>query len=69
MSINKIDFAGALTVAVMMAFVFTYGFSIEPGAIGQKIATIGEARTLVGLLSSFVACYVIGWFRWGLLER
>ncbi|GLS90844.1 formate transporter [Psychromonas marina] len=40
------NFGGALTVAFMMAFVFTYGFSIEPGAIGQKIATIGESRTL-----------------------
>lgn len=40
------NFAGALTVAVMMAFVFTYGFNIEPGAVGQKIATVGEARTL-----------------------
>lgn len=40
------NFAGALTVAFMMAFVFTYGFSIEPGAIGQKIAGVGEARTL-----------------------
>ena len=40
------NFAGALTVAVMMAFIFTYGFSIEPGAVGQKIAGIGEARTL-----------------------
>jgi formate/nitrite transporter len=40
------NFAGALTVAFMMAFVFTYGFSIEPGAIGQKIAGIGESRTL-----------------------
>lgn len=40
------NFAGALTVAFMMAFVFTYGFSIEPGAVGQKIAGVGEARTL-----------------------
>ena len=40
------NFAGALTVAFMMAFVFTYGFSIEPGAVGQKIAGIGESRTL-----------------------
>lgn len=40
------NFGGALTVAFMMAFVFTYGFSIEPGAVGQKIAGIGEARTL-----------------------
>jgi len=40
------NFAGALTVAFMIAFIFTYGFSIEAGAIGKKIATIGEARTL-----------------------
>ncbi|MGP4844020.1 formate/nitrite transporter family protein [Marinobacter sp. 1Y8] len=40
------NFAGALTVAFMMAFVFTYGFNTEPGAVGAKIATIGEARTL-----------------------
>ena len=40
------NFAGALTVAFMMAFVFTYGFSTEPNEIGQKIGHIGEARTL-----------------------
>jgi formate/nitrite transporter len=38
--------AGALSVAFMMAFVFTFGFSADPGAIGAKIAGIGEARTL-----------------------
>ncbi|HFD12573.1 MAG TPA: formate/nitrite transporter family protein [Crenotrichaceae bacterium] len=40
------NFAGALTVAFMMAVVFTYGFSIEPNVVGKKIASIGEARTL-----------------------
>lgn len=40
------NLGGALTVAFMMAVVYTYGFSIEPGAVGQKIASIGEARTL-----------------------
>ncbi len=40
------NFAGALTVAVMMAFVFTFGFSTDPGPVGTKIANIGEARTL-----------------------
>lgn len=40
------NFAGALTVAVMMAFVFTMGFSTEPGAVGEKLSHIGEARTL-----------------------
>jgi len=28
------NFGGALTVAFMMAFVYTYGFSIDPGAVG-----------------------------------
>ena len=36
------NFAGALTVAFMMAFVFTYGFSKDPGLIGEKISHIGE---------------------------
>ena len=40
------NFAGALTVAFMMVFVFTYGFSIEPGEVAQKLSHIGEARTL-----------------------
>ncbi|MEJ2346507.1 MAG: formate/nitrite transporter family protein [Gammaproteobacteria bacterium] len=40
------NFGGALTVAFMMAFIFTYGFSTDAGAVGHKIAGIGEARTL-----------------------
>jgi formate/nitrite transporter len=40
------NFVGALTVAVMMAFVFTYGFSTDAGAVGEKISHIGENRTL-----------------------
>jgi len=40
------NFAGALTVAFMMAFVFTTGFASDPGVIGEKISHIGEARTL-----------------------
>ncbi len=51
------NFAGALTVAFMMAFIFSYGFSIDPGAIGQKIATIGEARTL-----GYAEYGTAGWF-------
>ncbi|WP_045858447.1 formate/nitrite transporter family protein [Teredinibacter purpureus] len=51
------NFAGALTVAFMMAFVFTYGFSVEPGAVGQKIAGIGESRTL-----GYAAYGASGWF-------
>ena len=40
------NFAGALAVAGMMAFVFTYGFTAPPGPVGEKIAGIGVARTL-----------------------
>jgi signal transduction histidine kinase len=40
------NFAGALMVAGLMAFVFTYGFSAPPGPVGEKIAGIGVARTL-----------------------
>lgn len=51
------NFAGALTVAFMMAFVFTYGFSVEPGAVGQRIAGIGESRTV-----GYAAYGAAGWF-------
>jgi len=51
------NFAGALTVAVMMAFVFTYGFSTDPGPVGAKIASIGQARTV-----GYAAYGVAGWF-------
>lgn len=51
------NFGGALTVAFMMAFVFTYGFSIEPGAVGQKISVIGESRTV-----GYAQYGAAGWF-------
>nr|WP_298145312.1 formate/nitrite transporter family protein [uncultured Pseudomonas sp.] len=51
------NFAGALTVAFMMAFVFTYGFSAAPGAVAEKIAGIGEARTL-----GYAQYGIAGWF-------
>ena len=50
------NFAGALTVAFMMAWIFTYGFNVDAGAIGTKIATIGESRTL-----GYAAHGVDGW--------
>ena len=40
------NFAGALTVAFMMAFVSTFGFSTAPDKVGTVIGSIGEARTL-----------------------
>jgi formate/nitrite transporter len=51
------NFAGALLVAVMMAFVFTYGFTTDSGPVGAKIAGIGVARTL-----GYAAHGVPGWF-------
>lgn len=62
------NFAGALTVAFMMAYVFTYGFSIDPGPVGQKIAGIGEARTLgyaqyglAGWITIFIRGMLCNW--------
>jgi formate/nitrite transporter len=62
------NFAGALTVAFMMAFVFTYGFSTGPGVVGEKIAHIGEARTLgyeqyglAGWLTIFLRGMLCNW--------
>jgi formate/nitrite transporter len=51
------NFAGALTVAVMMAYIFTYGFSTEAGAVGTKVAGIGKARTL-----GYAQYGMAGWF-------
>lgn len=51
------NFSGALTVAVLMAFVFTYGFTTDPGPVGQKLAGIGVARTL-----GYAKYGMAGWF-------
>ena len=62
------NFAGALAVACMMAFVFTYGFTAAPGPVGEKIAGIGVARTLGyashgmgGWLTIFVRGMLCNW--------
>ena len=62
------NFAGALTVAVMMAIVFTFGFATEPNAVGKVIAGIGEARTLgyekyglSGMLTLFIRAVMCNW--------
>jgi formate/nitrite transporter len=47
---------GALTVAFMMAWIFTYGFNTDGGPIAAKVAAIGEARTL-----GYAAHGVDGW--------
>lgn len=51
------NFSGALLVAVMMAYVFTFGFSTDPGTVGEKIASIGAARTV-----GYAKYGMAGWF-------
>ncbi len=40
------NFAGALTVALLMSINFTYGFTTPVNEVGQVVASIGKARTL-----------------------
>src|ERR1041385_3376086 len=40
------NFAGALTVAFLMAFVTTFGFTQDPDKVGAAIGNVGESRTL-----------------------
>ncbi len=62
------NFAGALTVAIMMSIVFTFGFSTPPDKVGTVIAGIGEARTLgyakygaAGWLTIFIRGMLCNW--------
>jgi formate transporter len=62
------NFLGALTVALMMAIVFTFGFSTPPDKVGSVIAGIGEARTLgyakfgaAGMLTLFIRGVLCNW--------
>lgn len=62
------NFAGAFTVAVFMAIIFTTGFSEAPNAVGQKIGVIGESRTVgyaehgfAGMLTLFVRAVMCNW--------
>lgn len=62
------NFAGALTVALMMAIIFTYGFTQAPDLVGQKIGVIGEGRTVgyanhgaAGMLTLFIRGVLCNW--------
>jgi len=62
------NFAGALTVALMMAVIFTFGFTEAPNIVGQKIGTIGESRTVgyaahgaAGMLTLFIRGLLCNW--------
>ena len=59
---------GAITVAVLMAIYFTYGFSTEPSAVGEAISEIGHGRTVgyaeygaAGMLTLFVRGVLCNW--------
>lgn len=62
------NFAGALMVALMMAIIFTFGFSTEPNAVGMAIGKIGEGRTVgyashgaAGMLTLFIRGVLCNW--------
>ena len=62
------NFLGAFTVAVMMAIVFTFGFSSPPDKVGEVIGKIGESRTVgyaahgaAGMLTLFVRGMLCNW--------
>ena len=62
------NFAGALTVAVMMSIIFTFGFSTEPDKVGKVIGVIGENRTVgyseygaAGMLTLFIRAMLCNW--------
>lgn len=62
------NFAGAFTVAVMMAIIVTMGFSMDPNEVGQKLGEIGESRTVgyadhgaAGMLTLFIRGVLCNW--------
>lgn len=59
---------GAVTVAVLMAIVVTYGFSVAPDEVGQRLAEIGHDRTAgyaahgaAGMLTLLVRGILCNW--------
>ena len=62
------NFAGAFAVALMMAIVFTFGFTTDPNPVGVAIGHIGEGRTVGyaahgagGMLTLFVRGVLCNW--------
>ena len=62
------NFAGAMTTAVFIAIIITTGFTHEPNAVGAKLMTIGESRTIgyaeaggAGMLTLFVRAVMCNW--------
>jgi formate/nitrite transporter len=62
------NLGGALMVALLMAIVFTYGFSVDPNAVGQQLGEIGHSRTVgyaehgaAGMLTLFIRGVLCNW--------
>ncbi|ORV90177.1 formate/nitrite transporter family protein [Mycolicibacterium iranicum] len=62
------NFAGAILVALMMAVVFTFGFSVDPNEVGQRLGEIGHSRTVgyaehgaAGMLTLFIRGVLCNW--------
>lgn len=62
------NFAGALTVALMMATILTYAFTVDPNDVGEKIGSIGASRTVgyadhgaAGMLTLFIRGVLCNW--------
>lgn len=62
------NFLGALTVAVMIAITLTYGFTMDPNEVGQRLGEIGASRTVgyaehgaAGMLTLFVRGVLCNW--------
>lgn len=51
------NFAGALMVAFFASFILTYGYQVDGGVVAEKVATIGESRTL-----GYKEQGILGWF-------
>ncbi|WP_033439203.1 formate/nitrite transporter family protein [Saccharothrix sp. NRRL B-16314] len=62
------NFAGALLVALMIGVIVTFGFSVEPNEVGQRLGEIGESRTVgyaehgaAGMLTLFIRGVLCNW--------
>ncbi|MFC4001856.1 formate/nitrite transporter family protein [Prauserella oleivorans] len=62
------NFAGALTVALMMAIILTYAFTVDPNEVGQRLGAIGADRTVgyadhgaAGMLALFIRGVLCNW--------
>ncbi|MEY1674596.1 formate/nitrite transporter family protein [Gordonia sp. ABKF26] len=62
------NFLGAFLVAVMMAVILTYGFSVAPDEVGRQLGEIGHSRTVgyaehgaAGMLTLFIRGVLCNW--------